>query len=79
MSIITIPMQGSTSAIDVPDLSRHCLDLACDSPTMHSSEHGLHVDQGDQLLFAFLITRRFSENDSKNKCISVKFTLSKVT
>ena len=54
MLIVTFPMQGSTSAIDVPDLSRHCLDLACDSPTMHSSEHGLHVDQGDQLLFAFL-------------------------
>ena len=53
-SIITFPTQGSTLAIDVPDLSRHCLDLACDSPTMHSSEHGLHVDQGDQLLFAFL-------------------------
>ena len=65
MLIITFPMQGRTSAIDVPDLSRHCLDLACDSPTIHSSEHGLHVDQGDQLLFAFLSTRRFSEKGSK--------------
>ena len=63
--MITFSMHGSTSPMDVPDLSKHCLDLAWDSPIMHSSEHGLHADQDDQLLFAFLWTRRFSEKDSK--------------
>ena len=63
--VVTFSTQGRTSAIDVPVLSKHCLDRACDSPAMHSSEQGLQADQGDQLLLTFLWIRRFSIIESK--------------